>query len=165
MPSVDPFSLIPQTKMKPRDASAQLGCGRQKDFAHEVCFLNYRLAPLFPRVFIWKRCWKKCKSDYGDLNENAFQKLVHLKTQSPDCETVWEGLRGVAFVGDVCHCGRLWGFKRCKDTIPSILFASGLWMEIWALNCLCHHTSLHHCGLQPSETVSPTAIKALVFSN
>lgn len=25
--------------------------------------------------------------------------------------------------------------------------------------------SLHLCGLQPSETVSPTAIKALVFSN
>lgn len=52
MPSVDPFSLIPQTEMKPRVASAQLGYGRRKDFAPEVCSLNFHLPPVSKGVYM-----------------------------------------------------------------------------------------------------------------
>ena len=65
-------------------------------------------------------------SHCGGLNEHGPHRLIHLNAQSLDDGTAWEGLGGVALLGEVCHCTmeelcqvKSPSFGRCiQHTIP-----------------------------------------------
>lgn len=101
-------------------------CGLTKDFLISCLHFLQRsgsrssstkiseVCPLWPHRVPW-------------LNDNGPIMLICLNTLSPVCGTLWERFGVVALWQEVCHQGRLWGFKSLLPSQCALYFLLVVW--------------------------------------